>query len=54
MPKVLVLYHSFYGHVEAMAQAVPTAPLKCPQHRELGMARYQGRHVAAIAGKLFG
>ena len=22
MPKVLVLYHSFYGHVEAMAQAV--------------------------------
>jgi NAD(P)H dehydrogenase (quinone) len=22
MPKVLVLYHSFYGHIEAMAQAV--------------------------------
>ena len=128
MAKVLVLYHSYYGHIEAMAQAVAagarevagtevtlkrvpeTVPAEAyaksggkadqaaavatpgelsdydaivfgtptrfgnmsgqmrtfldqtdggqgermPSAQELGMAGFQGRHVAAIAAKLFG
>lgn len=42
MTKVLVLCYSSYGHIEAMARAVAEG------------ARFQGRHVATIAGKLAG
>ena len=42
MPKVLVLYYSAYGHIEAMAYAVAEG------------ARHQGEIVARTAGKLFG
>jgi NAD(P)H dehydrogenase (quinone) len=57
MAKVLVLYHSFYGHIETMAHAVAAGAREVagqPSAQELGMASFQGRHVATIATKLFG
>jgi flavodoxin len=40
MAKILVVYYSSYGHIEQMAHAVAEG------------ARFQGRHVAEIAGRL--
>jgi len=58
MSKVLILYYSSYGHTERMAQAVAEgvrdacAGSRMPSENELAGARFQGRHVALIAGKL--
>jgi multimeric flavodoxin WrbA len=47
MSKVLVLYYSAYGHIEAMAKAIAEAA------REAGAqgACYQGRRIAEVAKK---
>ncbi|HZF16389.1 MAG TPA: hypothetical protein VE046_10640 [Steroidobacteraceae bacterium] len=63
MTKVLVLYYSSYGHIEAMARAQADgascvtgagAELRMPSALELDMCRYQGEHVAGIARCLVG
>ncbi|MGZ5269811.1 MAG: hypothetical protein ACXWC6_04280 [Ramlibacter sp.] len=47
---VLVLYHSFCGHI-AIAGGRGE---RMPSEQELGMAAFQDRHVATIAKRLFG
>ena len=57
MTRVLVLSYSSYGQIERMAGAVAEGAAgvegsRRPSGQELGMARFQGRHVAGIARKL--
>jgi hypothetical protein len=51
MPKVLVLYYSTYGYIEAMAQAIAKGLTggdgsRLPSGNELAAARHQGELVA--------
>ena len=56
MTKVLVLYYSSYGHVEIMAEEVANGAdgSRMPSEVERRIARFQRRHVAGIAKRLFG
>jgi NAD(P)H dehydrogenase (quinone) len=66
MAKVLVLYHSSWGHVEALAQevaagagAVAGAVAGASGERQVSeiektVARFHGKHAAEIAKKLHG
>ena len=53
MTKVLVLYYSAYGHLEAMANGATTITgsdgSRWPTANELEGARYQGRRIAETA-----
>jgi flavodoxin len=58
MSKILVLYYSTYGHIETMAQAVAEGTggdgSRQSSANELAGARFQGKHIAEVANKLFG
>lgn len=53
MAKILVLYYSMYGHIEAMANKVAEGARQ-PDQRELDIAHHQGEYVAQITAKFKG
>ena len=52
--KVLIVYYSMCVNVHRMAEAVQEgAVIGCRVKNELDASRFQGKHVAEIAAKLF-